>query len=102
MIYSISRLHRRAWLLLLALFYLSTCTTAQLGPSPRPVDVVINVFIDRMPNRAPQGLSIQLQSGMGSNEAELKTDGNGTAQCHSLTGTHRLHIFGPNVQEYQE
>jgi tetratricopeptide (TPR) repeat protein len=101
-IYSILNLDRRNWLLLLVSCSLATCTSAQLGPSPRPVDVVINVFIDRMPNRAPQGISIQLQNGMGSNEAELKTDGNGTAQCHSLTGTHRLRIFGPDVQEYQE
>jgi len=68
---------------------------------PRPVDLVVNVFVDRMPNRAPFGISVELQNGFGSNEAEMKTDGNGTAQCHTLTGTHRIRVFGPEIQEYQ-
>jgi tetratricopeptide (TPR) repeat protein len=65
------------------------------------VDLVVNVFIDRMPNRAPIGISVELQNGFGSREAELKTDGNGTAQCHTLTGTHRIRIFGPEIQDFQ-
>jgi tetratricopeptide (TPR) repeat protein len=85
----------------LATVGLPACASAQLGPAPLPVDIVINVFLDRMSIRAPQGISVELQSGMGSNEAELKTDGNGTVQVHSMSGTHRLRIFGPEIQEYQ-
>lgn len=98
-----SHLRNRFLLLpgLLLIPALSSSAYGQLGPSPRPVDVVVNVFLDRMPNRAPAGISVELQSGMGANEAELKTDGNGTAQCHSLTGLHRLRIFGSEIQEYQ-
>jgi tetratricopeptide (TPR) repeat protein len=66
-----------------------------------PVDVVINVFLDRMSNRAPQGLVVELQNAYGSNEAVLKTDGNGSTQAHTLAGTHRLRIFGPQIHEYQ-
>ena len=69
--------------------------------SPRPVDLVINVFIDRFQDRAPQGVTVEVQSGFGSTEQNLKTDGNGQVQCHLMTGTHRLRIYGPGFQEYE-
>jgi tetratricopeptide (TPR) repeat protein len=93
------RLH--SGLLLFLTCGLSAHAHGQLGTQPRPVDLVVNIFIDRMPNRAPVGIRVELQNGFGSNEAEMRTDGNGTAQCHTLTGTHRLRIFGPEIQEYQ-
>jgi len=68
--------------------------------SPRPADLVINVFIDRMPNRAAAGVTVQVQSGFGNVEADLKTDSSGQVQCHTLTGLHRLRIYGPDIQEY--
>jgi tetratricopeptide (TPR) repeat protein len=68
--------------------------------APHPVDIIFNIFVDHMPNRAPQGLNIELQDGFGSSEGILRTDGNGTAQMQSMTGTHRLRIYGPDIQEY--
>jgi Flp pilus assembly protein TadD len=68
---------------------------------PRPAELVVNVFIDRIQNRAPQGVTVQVQSGFGSTEQDLKTDSNGQVQCHTLTGTHRLRIYGPDIQEYE-
>jgi tetratricopeptide (TPR) repeat protein len=69
--------------------------------SPRPADLVINVFIERMPNRAAAGVTVQVQSGFGNVEADLKTDSSGQVQCHTLTGLHRLRIYGPDIQEYE-
>jgi tetratricopeptide (TPR) repeat protein len=82
-----------------ASMFSSPSYTQQLQTNP--VDVVINVFLDRMSNRAPQGLIVELQNVYGSNEAVLKTDGNGTTQAHTLAGSHRLHIYGAGIQDYQ-
>jgi tetratricopeptide (TPR) repeat protein len=82
-----------------ALVFATSARSQQLQTNP--VDVVINVFLDRMSNRAPQGLVVELQNVYGSNEAVLKTDSNGTTQAHTLAGSHRLRIYGSQIQEYQ-
>src|SRR5262249_83717 len=83
-------------------FPLRLCAQAdrQKENAPRPVDIIFNIYVDGMPNRAPQGVNIELQDGFGSSEGVLRTDGNGTAQIHSSTGSHRLRIYGPDIQEY--
>src|SRR5262249_4452663 len=92
-----------ASLLALAASLLSVSLAAQQNRdnAPHPVDIIFNVYVEHMPNRAPQGISIELQDGFGSSEGVLRTDGNGTAQIHSTTGTHRVRIYGPDIQEYQ-
>src|SRR5437763_12768761 len=97
-----SRHRSAAALLTLCVFSIAPCLRAQQARdnAPRPVDIIFNIYLDRMPNRAPQGLNIELQDGFGSSEGVLRTDGNGTAQIHSMNGTHRLRIYGPDNEEY--
>jgi tetratricopeptide (TPR) repeat protein len=64
--------------------------------------LVVNVSIERMSNRTSSGITVQLENGFGSTEQDLKTDSGGTVQCHTVTGIHRLRIFGPGIQEYEE
>lgn len=97
------RPHFAAALLVIVVLAFPPCSRAaqqNRDNAPHPVDIIFNVFVDRMPNRAPQGLSIELQDGFGGSEGVLRTDGNGTAQIHSSTGSHRLRIYGPDIQEY--
>jgi tetratricopeptide (TPR) repeat protein len=82
--------------------FASTRGYAQQGKldATRPADLFLHVFIDQLNNPAPAGIIILVQSGAGDVEAQLKTDGSGAAQCHTQTGMHRLHISGPDVQDY--
>jgi tetratricopeptide (TPR) repeat protein len=93
------RLRMLGLFLTACLVFATSARSQQLQTNP--VDVVINVFLDRMSNRAPQGLVVELQNVYGSNEAVLKTDSNGTTQAHTLAGSHRLRIYGSQIQEYQ-
>ena len=89
-------------LLLLSAALLPPVSLAQQNRdnAPHSVEIIFNIYIDRMPNRAPQGINIELQDGFGSSEGVLRTDGNGNAQMQSTTGSHRLRIYGPDIQEY--
>jgi tetratricopeptide (TPR) repeat protein len=106
MSFNLPRHKRRVSALRALLFFAITWTaapkaSAQLGPAPRPVDLVVNVHIDRLSNAAAAGVTVELQNGFGSNEQVMRTDNNGSTFCHTLTGSHRLHIFGPDLQDYQ-
>ncbi|SRR6266581_4315743 len=66
------------------------------------VDLVINVSIDRMQNRAPAGLRVQLYAGGGSsmNQGGQQTDSTGRVEFHETAGVYQITITGPGIEEY--
>jgi hypothetical protein len=70
---------------------------------PHPADLVINVSIDQIQNRAAAGLSVQLidPSGGGSmSQGSLQTDGGGSVVFHTTSGEHEFRITGREIQDY--
>jgi len=90
----------RLCLLLLVGCWSMADATPQFEPR-NPCDLLVHVYIERIPNHAPPGLTVRLQDGFGGPEAELKTDGEGMVRFHTVTGLHRLYIYGPGIQEYE-
>ena len=80
--------------------YLAAAGTAPQFEPQRPVDLVINVFLERGGGRAPEWITVRLEDGFGSTEQEQRTDSMGKVQFHTKTGVHRIRIFGPGIQEY--
>ena len=101
---------KRLAVLLLALLWMPPHAFAQgidLGGNknvvPHPADLVINVSIDEIQNRAPAGLSVQLidLSGGGSmSQGSLQTDGGGRVVFHTTSGEHEFLITGQGIKDY--
>ena len=70
---------------------------------PHPADLVINVSIDQIQNRAPSGLSVQLidLSGRGSmSQGSVQTDTGGRVVFHTTSGEHDFRITGQGIKDY--
>jgi hypothetical protein len=70
---------------------------------PHPANLVINVSIDQIQNRAPAGLSVQLidPSGGGSmSQGSSQTDGGGQVVFHTTSGEHEFRITGQGIKDY--
>src|SRR5258708_37462973 len=73
---------------------------------PHPVDLILNISIDQMQNRAPAGLTVQISSDYSSvsrnaltDQASMQTDNSGTVTFHTLTGSHHIRISRPGIEE---
>src|SRR6266699_3993452 len=69
---------------------------------PHPANLVINVSIDQIQNRAPAGVSVQLidPSGGGSmSQGSSQTDGGGQVVCHTTAGEHAFRISGQGIKD---
>ena len=73
---------------------------------PHPVDLILNISIDQIQNRAPAGLIIQLLSdylfvsrSTPTDQISQQTDESGTVMFHTLTGSHEIRISGEGIEE---
>jgi tetratricopeptide (TPR) repeat protein len=87
-------------LLVLSLAALYLPAAAQFNDHPQRVQVLVRIFLDAMPQRAPSGVTVQVLDGFGSLELEGHTDALGEAHFIILSGDHKLRIFGRGVREY--
>ena len=74
--------------------------------APHPVDLVLNISIDDVQNRAPAGIIVQLSSDYSfvsrnapTDQESQQTDKSGTVIFHTLTGTHEVRITGDGIVE---
>lgn len=83
--------------------FLATTTPvlAQLRLQASPCRVKITA-VDRNTHRGIQDVTVQLMDALGSSSAlsERNTDSSGQADFQSFTGTHRIRIYGPQIEEY--
>jgi hypothetical protein len=101
---------KRAAILVLTIFWMPGWVLSQgidIGGSmnnvQHPADLVINVSIDQIQNRAPSGLSVQLidPSGRGSmSQGSLQTDNGGRVVFHTTSGEHEFRITGQGIKDY--
>src|SRR5882672_5783553 len=77
------------------------------GQQPHPLDLVLNISIDQMQNRAPAGLVVRITNdysfvsrGATANEESQQTDKSGTVVFHTLTGSHEVRITGDGIEDY--
>ncbi len=96
---------KRLTMLLLAILWISSRAFSQgidLGGNkndvPHPADLVINISIDQIQNRAPAGLSVQLGGSM--SEGSVQTDGGGRVVFHTTSGEHEFRITGQGIRDY--
>jgi Flp pilus assembly protein TadD len=69
---------------------------------PHPAELVFNVSIDQMQNRAPAGLSVQLSDPSGSDsQGSQQTDNGGRVVFHTTDGIHQFRISGTGIQNYE-
>ena len=97
-------------MLLLTILWMQRCAFSQgidLGGNqsavPHPADLIINVSIDQIQNRAPSGLSVQLidLSGRGSmSQGAVQTDSGGRVVFHTTSGEHDFRITGQGIKDY--
>jgi hypothetical protein len=94
-------------MLILTILWMSPwafCQGIDLGGNvaPHPADLVINVSIDQIQNRAPAGLSVQLVDPMGGSmsHGSLQTDGGGRVVFHTTSGDHEFRISGQGIKDY--
>src|SRR5882757_8115952 len=73
---------------------------------PHPVDLILNISIDQIQNRAPAGLIVQLLSDYSfvsrstpTDQISQQTDESGTVTFHTLTGSHEIRISGQGIEE---
>ena len=70
---------------------------------PHPVDLLLNISVDRMQNSAPAGLTVQLiQESVNDASAPglQQTDSSGKILFHTNTGIVQLRITGPGIEDY--
>src|ERR1700687_3057695 len=74
---------------------------SQLRLQGTPCKVRI-VAVDRNTHRGIENVTVVLMDAVGSSSAlsERNTDSAGQAEFQSFTGTHRVRIYGPQIQEY--
>jgi Flp pilus assembly protein TadD len=97
--------------LLLAVLWVSPCAFAQSidigrysNDVPHPIDLVLDISVDRAQNPAPAGLTVQLYdpAAMGSmSQGSRQTDGTGRVLFHTSDGIHQVRISGPGIQPYE-
>ena len=85
--------------MLLATCWATTCA-AQIFERARPVNLIVKVFVGGFSEHAQAGVTVQLLDGFGTMEIEARTDGTGMVEFHTVTGLHRIRVFGPGIQEY--
>ncbi len=104
---------RNLCFLMLAIPWTSPCVFGQsidisnrMGKSnsqSQPVDLVINISVDQIQNRAPAGLNVQLVDPAGrSSLGSFQTDRNGAVVIHTVAGVHQFRISGPGIEDYVE
>jgi TolA-binding protein len=100
---------RKASLFLLACVWLASRApnpawgqSIQLGNrNPHPVELVIAVHLAQTRASAPSGLNVELANAAGDvSIAQSQTDGSGRVRFRTITGDHRVRIYGPGVEEY--
>jgi Flp pilus assembly protein TadD len=101
-----------AFLLFLATAFTIPSTFAQsidLGRSkddyPTPVQLLLNVSIDRVQNAAPAGLSVQLTDISGTesmSQSSQQTDKGGRVVFQTSSGVRQIRITGPEIEDYSE
>ena len=67
---------------------------------PHPADLVFNISIDQMQNRAPAGLSVQLTDPSGGDSMSQPTDNGGRVVFHTTDGVHQFRITGTGIEDY--
>jgi Tfp pilus assembly protein PilF len=67
---------------------------------PHPVDLVVNVYIDQVQSHAPAGISVQILDVFGTGKTERVTDESGSVAFGTMSGSHRIRIYGPGIVEY--
>jgi tetratricopeptide (TPR) repeat protein len=66
-----------------------------------PVNVVINIKINQMQNRAPAGLKVQLTTPENtSSQGGQQTDSSGRVEFRVRAGVYELTVSGPGVEDY--
>jgi len=77
------------------------------GQQPHPLDLVLNISIDQLQNRAPAGLVVRITNDYSfvsrdasANEESQQTDKNGTVIFHTLTGSHDIRISGEGIEDF--
>ncbi len=73
---------------------------------PHPADLILNISIDEVPNRAPAGIIVEISSDYSfvsrnapTDHESLQTDNSGTVTFHTLTGPHEIRITGEGIVE---
>ena len=67
---------------------------------PHPVDLIVNVYIDRVQTHAPAGIFVQIYDEFGTQKTESTTDESGRVALGTMSGSHRIQIYGPGIEEY--
>jgi len=99
------------YFLLLVIPWMSPCAfvqsidignrTDKSNSMPRPADLVINVSVDQIQNRARAGLIVHLVDPTGSDSVgSYQTDNTGEVVIHTTVGSHQFRITGPGIQDY--
>ena len=105
---------KRNSLFLVAILWVSPCAFSQgidisngRGQQPHLLDLVLNISIDQVQNRAPAGLVVRITNnysfvsrGATANEESQQTDKSGTVIFHTLTGSHEIRITGDGIEDY--
>jgi tetratricopeptide (TPR) repeat protein len=102
---------KRLSLFLLAISYLSPCAFSQsidIGTNregvAHPVDLVLDISVDRVQTPAPAGLTVQLSdpAAMGTmSQGSRQTDGSGRVLFLTSEGSHQVRISGPGIEPYE-
>jgi hypothetical protein len=101
---------KRLTILLLAIPWISFSAFAQsidIGRDKNevshPAELIFNISIDQMQNRAPAGLSVQLVDPSGNDsmsQGSQQTDRGGRVVFHTLSGVHQFRITGQGIEGY--
>ena len=78
------------------------CQSIQFGNrSPHSVELVVALRLTQTHVSAPAGLSVELANATGDPSiTQAQTDSSGRVQFRTLTGNHRVRIYGPGVEEF--
>ncbi len=72
----------------------------RLYDTPHPVDLVVSVYIDQVQTHAPAGIFVQIYDEFGTEKTEMATDERGRVALGTMSGSHRIRIYGPGIEEY--
>src|ERR1700730_43994 len=99
-----STVSRQIFFLLLLAGLFPMCASAQRGgglyDQPHPVDLLVTVYIDRVQTHAPAGILVQIYDEFGTEKTEKPTDESGRVTLGTMSGSHRIRIYGPGIEEY--
>lgn len=100
---------RHAFLLVLAAACITGASSRARGQSiqlgnrkPHPVQLIITLRFSQTHASAPAGISVELTNEAGDiSITQAQTDSGGRVEFRTLTGNHRVRIYGPGIAEFE-